>query len=86
MAGVVVAWCLVVLFMNIFSCVPVNGYWNYSLKARCLNPAKFYIGVAVPNVVTDVVILALPIRMVLRLQADVIQKIALIITFLTGSL
>ncbi|THD00307.1 hypothetical protein EYZ11_000200 [Aspergillus tanneri] len=52
---------------------------------RCVSSKKFYIGNAVPNIMTDVLILAMPIRMVWNLQASRSQKISLSFIFLLGS-
>ena len=84
--AVAVAWWVVVMIIQIFSCIPVNGFWDLSVKAKCVNPAHFYIAVAVPNILTDFIILCMPLRMIWRLQTTPAQKVALSITFMTGAL
>lgn len=56
------------------------------IPSKCINAADYYTGVAVPNILTDIILLCLPLGMIWRLQTNVIQKIALSITFLTGIL
>lgn len=80
------AWWIVVILIQIFSCNPVNGFWDTSVPSTCVNAAHFYIAVAVPNIITDVIMLCLPLQMVWRLQTSLIQKIALSFTFMTGGL
>ncbi|KAL8824775.1 MAG: hypothetical protein Q9191_004828 [Dirinaria sp. TL-2023a] len=84
-AAVVVAWWIAILLVSIFSCNPVNGFWDKTYtKSKCINTKKFFVGNAVPNIVTDIVILTLPLREVWRLNTQRHQKIALSITFLLG--
>ena len=84
--GFVVAWWVVVVIIQVFSCNPIHGFWDTSTPSTCVNPAHFYIAVAVPNILTDIIMLCLPVRMVWRLQTSPVQKIALSLTFLTGAL
>ena len=85
-ASVVIAWWVAVMFLDIFSCMPVNGFWDKSIPSKCINPTHYYIGVAIPNITTDVIMLALPVRMVWRLHTSLGHKIALSTTFLTGAM
>lgn len=84
--AVVAAWCIAVVLVQIFDCNPIHGFWDTSTPSTCIDGAHFYIGSAVPNILTDVIILVLPIHMVWRLQTSLAQKIALSFTFLTGAL
>ncbi|KAM0794296.1 hypothetical protein BDR22DRAFT_792637, partial [Usnea florida] len=85
LGGLVVAWWITVVTIQIFSCHPVNGYWDISIPSQCLKGAEFYISVAVANILIDIVMLCLPLRMVWRLQTSTMQKLALSMTFLTGA-
>ena len=84
--GFAVSWWFVVVIIQIFSCNPIAGFWDIDIPSKCIDPAKFYIAVAVPNILTDIVMLCLPVRMVWRLQMSRAQKIQLSLTFLTGAL
>ena len=86
LSGVVIAWWLAVILVEVFSCHPISGMWDTSVNSTCVDAVHFYIGVAVPNVATDIAILVLPMRMVWRLQTTLGQNIALSLTFLTGGL
>ncbi|MCJ1433258.1 hypothetical protein MMC27_002617 [Xylographa pallens] len=83
------AWGIAVLFGSIFSCNPTNAFWDFELQGTpgvsCINFQAFYISVAVPNLLTDVLILAMPIRQVWKLQLDRRSKVALTFIFLLGS-
>ena len=84
--GVCIAWWLAVCLVGVFECNPIYGIWDSSAQSTCIDAPHYYIGVAVPNIITDITILVLPVRMVWRLQTSLGQKIALSLTFLTGSL
>lgn len=82
----VVAWWIVVVIIQIFSCNPIHGFWDTTIPSKCINAADFYVAVAVPNILTDMVMLGLPIRMVWRLQLPREQKVMLSGVFATGAL
>ncbi|MCJ1381222.1 hypothetical protein MMC17_004331 [Xylographa soralifera] len=83
------AWGVAVLFGSIFSCNPINAFWDFELQGTpgvyCINFQAFWISVAVPNILTDVLILAMPIWQVWKLQLNRRSKIALTFIFLLGS-
>ena len=79
------AWWIVVVLIQIFSCNPVNGFWDTSVPSTCVNAALYYTAVAVPNIMTDIIMLCLPLQMVWRLQKSLAQRIALSLTFMTGA-
>lgn len=85
-AGLVAAWWIAVVLVSIFSCKPIYGFWDKTVHPDCINSKTFFIGNAVPNIATDIIILVLPIRMIWRLNTTRPQKISLSIIFLLGSL
>ena len=72
--------------MAIFSCIPVQGFWDVTIKAKCVNQLQFYIGQAVATILLDLVLLCLPVFPVLRLQVSNAQKIGLVAIFGLGIL
>ncbi|KAI1362050.1 hypothetical protein F5Y08DRAFT_286095 [Xylaria arbuscula] len=77
-------WCMGQLLAVVFICVPVQGFWDKSVKAKCQNQL---IGVylnAVGTLVTDIAILALPLPAIWRLNLPRTQKWALIGIFSIG--
>jgi len=84
--AVCVAWWIAVILVSIFSCNPIQGFWDHTIKSKCINTENFFIGNAVPTIITDVIILFLPIRMIWNLQTSRKQKIALSFIFLLGGL
>lgn len=81
------AWGLAVILVTIFQCKPVSGFWNRTPSVQCkINDHAFFIGIAVPNIVTDGAILSLPIPFIRKLHRDGPQKVALIGMFMLGGL
>ncbi|KAH9902325.1 integral membrane protein [Xylariomycetidae sp. FL2044] len=71
----------------IFQCVPVEAAWDLDYRPdekRCINIATFYLVTAGINIVTDILTYTLPIRLILRLQMPLRQKIALIVVLGLG--
>lgn len=75
--AVVMMWSLGILLTLIFICVPVEGYWNRTLPARCLQDQDVQITNAIGNIITDVTLLALPIPIIWKLNLSLERKLAL---------
>jgi len=76
-----------VLFVAIFSCTPIHGFWDLlTMKPppKCINNKAFYIGLSVPNILADIVILCLPVTKVWKLQMSRRSKTAVSGMFLLG--
>lgn len=56
----VLAWFTAVILVSVFSCVPVNGYWDHTVPATCIDSRAFYLGISIANILTNVIILAPP--------------------------
>ena len=67
-------------------CLPVQKAWEFDLPGHCVNPMTLVIGIQVPNVFLDVVILALPMPMVYRLQLSRTKRLRVAAIFLLGGL
>ena len=79
-------WWLGEALAAVFLCIPVNGFWDTAITAKCMSLRNFDVAYAVINITFDVVILCLPVRMVWRLNIQQAQKIALTFVFLLGGL
>jgi len=85
MVGVVIAWLFATIMVAIFSCNPVDAFWTRAPGSKCIVSEHFYIGNAVPNIITDLIILALPVKMIWQLHTSKADRIALTFIFLLGS-
>ncbi|EAW21037.1 putative integral membrane protein [Aspergillus fischeri NRRL 181] len=83
----VTGWGLGVIFTTIFQCLPVRGFWDKSLNPHCgVDVNQFFIGNAVPNIITDWALLILPMPYIWRLHRNTTQKIAISSVFVLGGL
>ncbi|KAF2677641.1 hypothetical protein K458DRAFT_491699 [Lentithecium fluviatile CBS 122367] len=80
------AWCIAVLFLSIFTCVPPKAFWDKTMtNARCEVDQKMFLwGISIPNIITDAALLLLPMPYLLRLSTSWSQKRLLIGSFLLG--
>ena len=69
-----------------FQCMPFDFNWDKTNpNGKCFNLQVFANSSSVPNIVTDLAVLILPLRMVWCLKISVGRKIGLLLIFLTGS-
>ena len=69
------------------ACRPFAANWNLDLPGSyCIDKEAFFRYGSLPNIITDIVMLVLPVRVVWNLHTTTRLKIGLTITFLTGSL
>ncbi|KAF2845690.1 hypothetical protein T440DRAFT_472469 [Plenodomus tracheiphilus IPT5] len=82
---VTIGWVIAINFVSIFQCTPIEKAWlGPAIAGTCINLKASFIGNAVPNILTDVAILAMPIAQVLKLQVSTAQRASLIFMFLLG--
>ena len=88
LVGLVGSWWLCFTILNMVLCFPITDIWNLgpSNQHRCVQGAAHYIVNGVSNVVTDVLILCLPIRVVWSMQLPFRSKLALSFIFLLGAM
>lgn len=86
-AGVlIISYFLVCVVLSVVGCEPVSYFWNKSGEGKCFNEIMFFRANGIANMLLDVMILALPMPMVWRLNLAVRQKLAVTGIFLLGSL
>jgi hypothetical protein len=75
-----------IFFSLLFACNPIPRGWDPTItEGSCINQPALYIATAVANIVTDLMLLVLPVRLVIGLQMKRMQKIGLIVVFAIGS-
>lgn len=69
-------------------CRPLAALWDPTLlpTARCLDLATFYRWSSLPNIITDLAMLALPIPAVANMHLALSMKVKLVATFAAGGL
>jgi len=82
--GFVIAWGITITFLFIFICVPVQKLWYPQLPGHCIDQVSTWIANAASTILTDVIILLIPMRELWKLQLRKFEKIALTLTFSLG--
>ncbi|KAK1545575.1 TAM domain methyltransferase [Colletotrichum paranaense] len=94
MTGIVLAWFIAVILVTIFQCLPVHAFWA---RYDTVNPLSsdqytcgvdvkmFFKGNSIPNIITDALVVLLPIPYVWKLQLHKAQKFALAGIFALGT-
>ncbi|KAM0268244.1 hypothetical protein ACHAQH_010021 [Verticillium albo-atrum] len=82
--GIIVAWSIGGVGATIWQCVPIQGAWNKTIEAKCIDSNKFWIAYAVMNILTDVMVLVLPIPSIMALQLGKRDKLLLCGIFMLG--
>ncbi|KAK8012084.1 short chain dehydrogenase/reductase [Apiospora arundinis] len=85
-AAFVGIWTLSQLCLHIFQCHPISGFWQPGPGAKCLPRLPGWYSNAAGNIVTDVLILLLPLPMIRALNLPRAQKLGLIGIFCLGFL
>ncbi|EDN93581.1 hypothetical protein SS1G_09448 [Sclerotinia sclerotiorum 1980 UF-70] len=80
-----IALTISTIITNLAACRPFSANWDSTIKATCINKEAFFIWGSIPNIITDIIILILPMRVVWNLHANRRMKIGLTITFAVGS-
>ncbi|KAL9110081.1 MAG: hypothetical protein Q9187_008094, partial [Circinaria calcarea] len=81
-----VCWGIMVILGCSFQCRPLRFIWDKSVNGTCMNVALFFILGSAPNVLTDFMVLVLPLPAVFALQTSRGQKISLAAIFMLGSI
>ncbi|KAK2594139.1 hypothetical protein QQS21_008138 [Conoideocrella luteorostrata] len=78
------AWVICITFLFIFICVPVQKLWYPQIPGRCINQVGTWIANAASTILTDLVILLMPIPQIWKLQLRKTEKIGLTFAFSLG--
>ena len=84
--ALVVCWTVAFFFSNLFTCYPITALVEAFYKNHCVNGTAMWYASCITDFITDVMILATPIPMLLKLQVHWHQKLAIQCMFLLGAL
>ncbi|KAG5986615.1 hypothetical protein E4U52_008404 [Claviceps spartinae] len=78
------AWVICITFLFIFICVPVQKLWQPQLPGHCINQVGTWIANASSTILTDLLILIMPMPQIWTLQLRKAEKIGLTMAFGLG--
>ncbi|KAH8655957.1 hypothetical protein BGZ61DRAFT_500366 [Ilyonectria robusta] len=81
----VVGYHTAIFFAVIFGCRPIQKHWTVGMEGTCINRPALYIATVGLGILSDLVLLVLPMPMILRLQMPSRQKAGLVLLFTIGS-
>nr|OQO19288.1 hypothetical protein B0A51_11178 [Rachicladosporium sp. CCFEE 5018] len=84
--ALVVAWGIGIIITAMLLCQPIAKLWNPAIPGSCIDLVKFYYGIQIPNILTDLLIIIVPIKEVLTLDLTRKLKIGAITMFLLGTI
>ena len=71
---IVLSWGISGTCVAIFECVPITTMWELGVDGRCIDIGLAALILTCVNVVTDVVLLCLPLQRIWQLQMSRVQK------------
>ena len=84
--GIVTACSVEAILTGIFSCIPVDSFWDLSIACHCIPRGFLWFFNAALNIVTDLAIMILPIPVLSNLKLPQRQKVAIMLIFTVGIL
>ena len=82
LAAVILAVWIVNIFTTIFQCKPISGAWNFDIAPKCISVMKVYYFSTAFSILTDVLLVVVPLPLFWKLKLPVREK--WIITVLFG--
>ncbi|KAH9828664.1 integral membrane protein [Teratosphaeria destructans] len=83
-AALVTMWLIAAEVAAIIQCTPISKFWNPEAPGTCLNGLTYFKSITATNLVTDAIVLCLPMPLVWRLNASITRRISLAAGFLIG--
>ncbi|KAK7177528.1 integral membrane protein [Paraphaeosphaeria sporulosa] len=84
--SIVISYTIWTVLGSVFACIPVRAFWTKEEGASCLNQSTMWYTNAAINIVTDFIIILLPMPVIKSLHLARRQKMALYIIFAVGGI
>ncbi|KAI0197516.1 hypothetical protein F4808DRAFT_296681 [Astrocystis sublimbata] len=81
----ITAYSIALVFVAAFQCIPLSSIWT-GKPGMCIDTLPPYTALSIINLITDVGILVLPIRYIIKLQMSRTRRIQICGIFLLGAL
>ncbi|KAK1752603.1 hypothetical protein QBC47DRAFT_388961 [Echria macrotheca] len=82
--SIVIGYCLTGAFAFLYACRPINKFWDFWIPGSCISPNPWYGTLVALNVLTDAILLLLPIWLLKPLKSGAVQKAAIAAVMGTG--
>jgi len=85
LSAAAIIWLIIRTFMTIFHCIPVQGFWDKNIGAKCtIDDGKYFMGTIITHMFLDMFILVLPVMQIRPLKLPKAQKMAVGAMFMFG--
>lgn len=84
MTAFVAAYTITCIFLMLFQCRPIQGYWQDNLEQKCVDMHANMISIGAINTVTDFLVYLWPAKYLWRIQLPLRQRIGLVFVFTCG--
>jgi hypothetical protein len=81
---IVAVWGAGIILTAFFLCVPMEKNWHPRVEGTCIPIIPFYYGLQIPNIITDLLTIVVPIREVMLLQLNKRLKTGAVTMFALG--
>ncbi|KAF5539722.1 integral membrane protein PTH11 [Fusarium napiforme] len=82
----VAGYNLAILLVVLFGCTPFKKSWDLTiLEGSCVDRGAVYVCTAALGILSDLILLIMPLPMILQLQMPRRQKVGLVVLFVIGS-
>ncbi|KAH7081547.1 hypothetical protein BKA63DRAFT_530547 [Paraphoma chrysanthemicola] len=68
-------WCVANIFVGIFICRPIRRNWDFTVQGSCGSQRDWYFSMGVINILTDVVLIGLPMPYLYKIRLPTPKKI-----------
>jgi len=82
--GLMWSFCIATTVISIDTCTPIRSFWDISVHGHCINKNVFYLVESSMQLVTDIMVLLIPLPAVWNLHIGSTKKTGLSVIFLLG--
>ena len=80
-------WTIVMALVIIIQCTPVQYFWNREIPGgKCIDADAYYFSTGLSSTIIMVLVLALPLPLIWKLQISLSRRFGLAVIFLMGAL
>ncbi|KAH8653523.1 hypothetical protein BX600DRAFT_501111 [Xylariales sp. PMI_506] len=81
---IIAAWSSSTILSALLICQPISALWSLTPEGHCGDEILSFLITGIVNIVTDIIVLTLPLPYLIRLEMELYKKVALTATFTVG--
>ncbi|KAF3003525.1 hypothetical protein E8E13_005436 [Curvularia kusanoi] len=83
--GFIALTTIIIQFLTIFACTPIESFWDRDIKGKCLDVGAIGFANSALAITQDIIILIMPMPSLFKLQLKPWRKIAVTLMFAVGA-